>query len=166
MATITIDVIKMRQTQDKNGHVLMLRLNPADEQGVAAVSLTPCGAQFKMDLTDLNEDGNADPGHAIAPGREAGTEPQDKPVTALASRLTRLAGMACNDPVFWRYLADLGYIITDRYPKLARDQARHAVYDICDVKSRKAFIVGTPAGDRWLKLYDAFALWRNAPEAA
>ncbi len=160
MATISIDVIKMRQTQDKNGHVLMLRLNPADEQGVAAVSLTPCGTQFKMDLTDLNEDGNADPGHAIAPGREAGTEPQDKPVTAPASRLTQLAGIACNDPMFRMWLSGQGV------PAVTAEEAAAAVRRICRVKSRKEFIAGTPAGFRWLKLYDKFALWRDAPDGS
>lgn len=76
MATISIDVIKMRQVQDKNGHVLMVRLNPADEKGVAAVSLTPCGAQFRMELSDLDDDGNPQD----VPG-SANDEPMFTPAT-------------------------------------------------------------------------------------
>jgi hypothetical protein len=76
-----------------------------------------------------------------------------------ASRLTQMACICCNDPVFWRYLDELGYIVTNK------DHARKVVYELCDVDSRKEFIIGTPAGDRWLKFYDRFALWRDAPGA-
>lgn len=102
-------------------------------------------------------------GALSSPVGEAGRTQQG---TAPASRLTQLAGMACNEPLFWKYLTKLGYRIDSEDRAVNRELSRLAIYEECKVKSRKEFIVGTPAGDRWLKLYDAFALWRDAPEAA
>ncbi len=106
-----------------------------------------------------------DPGVGLPPGREAdGAQPRKVPAAAPASRLIKLAGMACNEPLFWKYLMTLGYDISGDDPKLAREQARSAVHAECKVNSRKEFIEGTPAGKRWLWLYDAFALWRDVPD--
>ena len=155
MGTVSIDVIKLRTSQNKDGDTLTVRLNPADETARDAILLARPGSQFRMTLNDLDDDGNPpDAGAVSSPARGAGPQTQDKPA-APASRLTQMACIACNDPVFWRYLDELGYIVRNR------DHARKAVYELCDVDSRKEFIVATPAGDRWLKFYDKFALWRS-----
>ncbi len=173
MATVSIDVIKLRTSQNKDGDTLTVRLNPADEIARDAILLARPGSPFRMVLTDLDDDGNPETsvGNAslakvadlpLATEREARRlQPEEsQSVKTPASRLTQLAGITCNDPLFWRYLSKPGREITNR------DEARAAVHKLCDVDSRKEFIVGTPAGDRWLKFYDGFALWRVGRDVA
>ncbi len=149
----TVDLIKAGYRQSKDGFIISFVLHPHDDHSKLANA--DIGSQWQATFTALDEDGNPDPGVGLPPGREAGgpakrAEP--------ASRLTQLAGIACNDKLFQKYLAVHGYHNIDN-----RDDAADAVRKICGVKSRKEFIVGTPAGNEWLELYDAFALWRDAP---
>lgn len=162
MGTISIDVIKMRQTQDRNGHVLMLRLNPADDTGVAAVSLTPCGAQFRMTLSDLDDSGNPPDAGSGVPAGETGTVQQQvlRNCSPVSRRLTRQAGACCNDPLFRKFL------ILHEMPARDKNEAAVAVRLICGCNSRREIVPGTPAGAKWDDLYSKFTAWRYAPEVA
>jgi hypothetical protein len=174
MATISIDVIKMRQMQDKNGWVLMLRLNPADELGVAAICLTPAGSQFKMELSDLDENGNPpDAGAVSSPAEGAGPQPQDKPA-APASRslgssargqafsLAQRIGALCTKPIFHRFLAD---VHADRWNICNNgtdtDKAALIVRSLCGVKSRADIEKYPDALNNWLAVAHTFDQWQS-----
>jgi hypothetical protein len=72
-------------------------------------------------------------------------------------RLIVQAGIACSDPVFQRYLLEQEMIVGP-----SQEAASTAVRLICAVKSRKEFLLGTPAGDRWQEFYGKFLAWRQA----
>jgi hypothetical protein len=168
---ITFDAIKSAYRQTKEGYTVTFVIHPQDshEELMAA----PIGSQWNLKLVPLDENGNApDAGEDKAPAaareydasaaREAGGAQQGTlPAAAPASRLTKQAAIACNDPVFRRFLRDQGMSLVG-----ISEEAAIAVRLICHVQSRKEFIPGTPAGDRWQDLYAKFSTWRDVPEAA
>jgi len=80
---------------------------------------------------------------------------QERDVPAPASRLTRQAAICCRDQRFRTFLQCNGM------PATTPEQAAIAVKLICHVESRKEFIAGTSAGDRWEQLYGKFIAWRD-----
>jgi hypothetical protein len=72
-------------------------------------------------------------------------------------RLITQAGAACDDPVFQRYLLDHQMVVV-----MSEEQAERAVRLGCLVQSRKEFLLGTPAGDRWQEFYGKFLAWKAA----
>ena len=121
----------------------------------ATVANADIGSQWQLTLVPLDEHGNAS------------IEPEDKPIKrptlAPHTRLMRQAGICCSDPVFTRFLEEHGMF---RNLNAITANAAAAVRLICHVESRKEFIPGTPAGDRWEQLYSKFIGWRDAPERA
>lgn len=95
--------------------------------------------------------------------KEAAEEPaHQSPQARVASRMTIRAGMLCADPVFRKFLTEeYRHAIPKGNSVATEEDARIMVHFICDVKSRKEFIVGTPAGDRWDKLYSKFIGWHE-----
>jgi hypothetical protein len=86
------------------------------------------------------------------------------PRPARASRLTKQAEDACDDPLFWSFLRK--HDIHLKATANINEEAAVAVRLICHVKSRREFIPGTSAGDRWEELYGKFIAWRDEPDAA
>lgn len=66
------------------------------------------------------------------------------------------AGMLCNEPRFWRFLAERrGVLVLDP------DQAARAVRELCGVKSRKELVPGSAARAVWQTLFTEYELWRH-----
>ena len=151
---ITVDVIKCAYRQSKEGFVISFVIHPQDKH--PELSDAPIGSQWQLQLVPLDEHGNSPDAGSDALAREAGSNNGD--VTGPASRLTKQAGMCCKDPRFWAFLTE------NDMPVIGAESAALAVRFICHVESRKEFIPGTAAGDRWGALYDKFILWRDAPE--
>lgn len=80
-----------------------------------------------------------------------------KPV-APERRLTQQAAIACSKPAFWRFLGEIDGSLASRNAEDAASAVRFA----CGVDSRSEIIVGTPAGDKWEKLYGQFLVWEQA----
>jgi len=167
MGIVSIDVIKLRTSQNKDGDTLTVRLSPDpyDELSRDAILLARPGSQFKMTLTDLDENGNANAGKSSGPAREAGPQPQPA-IAAPVSRLTKQAGIACNDHLFHQFLSEHGFLATNPI-----DTAT-CVRLICGrgpndpLESRREIIPGTDAGNKWQDLYSKFVQWRDLPDAA
>lgn len=79
------------------------------------------------------------------------------PTAYSRDKLPQLAGMLSQTPLFHRYLeivhdVEVGY--TEKAASFIRSK--------CSVESRSQIIGGTPAGEKFLKIYDDFVLWRDS----
>jgi hypothetical protein len=119
--------------------------NPGEESWVAIARLNPEAAKEVMPDRRPPEHNNTSPA----------SEPDKVQARAPRNKLAQLAGMLSKDPLFPRYLA-----ATEFY--YGTDDPTIAIRGFCSVDSRSQIIVGTPAGDRFLKLYDDFICWRDA----
>ena len=86
--------------------------------------------------------------------------PTTKPTTTGSGRLVQQAGIACKDARFWAFLNSR----LDEYQKriISSDEARGVVHRYCGIGSRKEIFPGTPAAERWDKLYGEYVAWLEA----
>lgn len=90
----------------------------------------------------------------------------DKPVrrrtpVAPEKRLAQRAALMCIDPVFQKYLCDNFDLVNCN-----EEGAANMIRQICDVESRSQILPGSPAANKFDRLYGQFIAWRNAPEMA
>ena len=81
--------------------------------------------------------------------------PSQPPPAGGINKRTQLAGMLCKDPLFQKYVLIMNG---------SMDHPAEYIRNQCDVKSRKDILPGTVAADLFDDLYDAYRLWRDAPE--
>lgn len=89
---------------------------------------------------------------------EAPAKPAARKPVAPDKRLAQQAAIACSKPKFWCFLGE----ITNSLPSRSADDAASAVRFACGVDSRSEIVDGTPAGDKWEKLYGQFLIWEQA----
>ncbi len=99
-------------------------------------------------------------------GKEVGAETTnraqpalgDVPARAPRNKLAQLAGMLSKTPLFQRYMekAIPGYV------DVSEEMAVEYIRGYCGVESRSHILPGTPAEDKFLKLYNNFLFWRDA----
>jgi hypothetical protein len=73
--------------------------------------------------------------------------------------LPQQAALRCQEPAFWRYLAER----EGSGPVGSSDGAADEVRSICGVTSRSEIKNGTDAGERWHILNGSFEVWMMAP---
>ncbi len=81
----------------------------------------------------------------------------DVPARAPRNKLAQLAGMLSKTPLFHRYLEAI-FADTD----VGEEEATIHIRAFCAVTSRSQIHPDTPAGDKFLKLYNDFIFWRDA----
>ena len=96
---------------------------------------------------------------ASMPARGAAKEEVDAAPRPQSNRLARQAAICCRDPVFRKYLQEIG--VFDSMPNSI--ECADYVRSYCDVDSRKKIIVGSPAGAAWERLYSKFTVWKLVP---
>lgn len=80
-----------------------------------------------------------------------------RPKVAVEKRLTQQAGICCADPVFRRFMAEEGKAYSPDESEVAI-----AVRSYCGVSSRSEIIPGSPAADKWDRLWGRFQAWKLA----
>ena len=156
----TIDVIKAAYRQTKDGFAITFILHPQDDH--EELARAAIGSQWQIKAVPLDENGNAVSGAGNKPPAsdwEAGPQPQQRIAAPASSRLTRQAGIACNDRVFRTFLRENEMLRSADSP----EEAATAVRLTGGCKSRKEIIPGTPTGDKWEDLYLQFLAWRDMP---
>lgn len=104
-------------------------------------------------IARLNTDALA--GASVRGAEARAHNPIDSAPRLRKSILAKQAGIACNDPVFRRYLEEEGA------PRIVNENdAGEFVRQFCGVQSRADIILGTPAGAKWDELYGRFLAWR------
>lgn len=83
------------------------------------------------------------------------------PLRPLRKRLTDLhaaqqAALLGQDVRFWRFLAERRGILV-----LDEDQARRAIYELCQISSRRELEPGSVAAAIWHELVADFDLWKT-----
>jgi hypothetical protein len=189
---ISVDVIKAAYRQTKEGFAVTFILHPQDDFDLLAHA--DIGSQWQMQLVPLDDNGNAKEVISAQETQPAPTEPASSALPAVAralcvaeamgngwcigkcqnpkdcsarpqaSHLVQQAGICCSDPVFRQFLYEHEMLVD--ITTANKDEAATAVRMICHVQSRREFIPGTPAGDRWEALYGQFLAWRDIPEFA
>lgn len=98
----------------------------------------------------------AAPRPSTAPPPTAGDEIKERrPFSALP--YATQAGIRCSDPVFWAFLREM--CAKDAGDVRSEEQAKQAVYKICQVSSRRAIKPDTEATEYWLTLNKWFDGW-------
>ncbi len=81
----------------------------------------------------------------------------DVPARAPRNKLAQEAGKLAKTPLFHRYLEAI-FADTD----VGEEEATIHIRAFCAVTSRSQIHPDTPAGDKFIKLYDDFVCWRDA----
>lgn len=80
-----------------------------------------------------------------------------RPKVAVEKRLTQQAGICCSDPVFRRFMVEEGKAYSPD-----ESEVTIAVRSYCGVSSRSEIIPGSPAADKWDRLWGRFQAWKLA----
>ena len=156
----------LRKTQD--GVVVSFVLHPNDIPD--RLMLSNLGTRYMLAFAEIGDDelpkrkdGDAtDDGRTVLP---LPTTPETRPRVESAPRgafndmpPVKQAGILCADPVFWKFLCENGYYVSNELDTIT------AVRDICNVESRKHITAGTSAYDKWNWLVQRYRAWQREPE--
>lgn len=139
-----------RRTQD--GVVISYVVHPNDLS--REMALAPLGTRYMVAFSEIGDDDKPISGAAptkLNPSEVDAKMPKDhRPFSSLP--LSQQAGIACNDPDFRQYLAELYHDIAADGP----DAAANVLRRILDVKSRAEITVGSKASQLWGELWQEY----------
>lgn len=122
----------------------------AGEQIVAAFGTPQPGNEIPVAIARLREGSEK--------GEEAQSECAKEPERKPKSR-AQMAGILCNDPVFWAFLNEQCGPFSDG-PITTENEAAEAVRGQCMIESRSVLDRDTEAQHLWDQLYSQYQAWK------
>jgi hypothetical protein len=130
---------------------------PGSEQWVALARLqTPAKEETPPTASPVDLKAHSEPGHD--PHGSSRTHAIHRRFEDLP--LPQQAALACQDMEFREF-------VRQYYENDLKDERDAALFvrEWCDVESRAQIYPGTPAGEKWGRLYNRFLLWKSAKAA-
>ncbi len=146
---IKCDAIKYAYRQSKDGFVVAFVIHP--QEMPVDLANADIGSQWQLSLVPLDEHGNPETERRPSPTDSVINDPQPASearieTPARATTPTQMAGILCNDPLFWKYLG-----VNDR------EEAAASVRKRCGVNSRRDITLDNRA---WQELCGRYLAWR------